>query len=172
MPHDKTSSTTSQFDDRLAPARRRGGSRGQSLVEMALIAPVMVTLLFGIIEMGRIFFAWLTTQHAARTGTRFAVTGMGEQEGTRMKQILQTVRKAAESLSESNLKIVIRSWPQRGQRRRVKQNDPGGPCDFVEVEVRYRYQPAMPLFASLMPEQLILRGRDRKRNEPWALCDQ
>ena len=47
---------------------RRLGDRGSSLIEMALLAPLLVILLFGVIE-----FAWLFAQHLdVRQGAREA----------------------------------------------------------------------------------------------------
>ncbi|MCI0519247.1 MAG: pilus assembly protein [Chloroflexi bacterium] len=48
---------------------------GQAIVEFALALPVLLLLLFGVIEFGRLLQAWLTVQNAARFGLRFAVTG-------------------------------------------------------------------------------------------------
>src|SRR5512140_3187751 len=62
--------------DSLPPSPRRARSRrGQTLVEFALTLPVLLLLLFGIIEFGRIFQAWVTLQNAARTAVRYAITG-------------------------------------------------------------------------------------------------
>ncbi|MGQ0602637.1 MAG: TadE/TadG family type IV pilus assembly protein, partial [Anaerolineales bacterium] len=50
-------------------------SLGQGLVEFALVLPVLLLLIFGIIEFARLFAAWLAIQNAARFGVRYAVTG-------------------------------------------------------------------------------------------------
>ena len=50
-------------------------TRGQSLVEFALILPILLLLLLGIIEGGRIIWAYITVQNAAREAARYAVTG-------------------------------------------------------------------------------------------------
>src|SRR3989337_2860 len=55
------------------PPRKR--FRGQGLVEFALILPVMVLVLFLIIELGRLLHAWLAVENGARFGVRYAVTG-------------------------------------------------------------------------------------------------
>jgi len=49
------------------------------MVEFALTLPVLLLLLFGIIEFGRLFQAWVTIQNAARTAARYAVTGRYDQ---------------------------------------------------------------------------------------------
>lgn len=47
--------------------------RGVAAVEFALIAAILFTLLFGIIEFGRILFMMNTTVEATRLGARLAV---------------------------------------------------------------------------------------------------
>ncbi len=50
-----------------------GGQRSQALIEFALISPVLLLLLFGIIDIGRAVFYYDTLGHAAREGARSAV---------------------------------------------------------------------------------------------------
>ena len=44
--------------------------RGTSMVETALILPILILLLFGIVEFARAFNAQVTLTHAAREGVR------------------------------------------------------------------------------------------------------
>jgi hypothetical protein len=53
--------------------RDRGGQRSQALIEFALVSPVLLLLLFGIIDIGRAVFYYDTLNHAAREGARTAV---------------------------------------------------------------------------------------------------
>ncbi|MBI0577633.1 pilus assembly protein [Neobacillus cucumis] len=49
--------------------------KGQSLVEFALIIPMLMLLLFGIIDFARIFHVYLTMDHAGREAARAASIG-------------------------------------------------------------------------------------------------
>ena len=46
--------------------------RGSNLVEMALIAPVLLIILFGIADVGRAFSGYITMTNAVREGARYA----------------------------------------------------------------------------------------------------
>lgn len=49
--------------------------KGQSLVETALVIPILLLILFGIVDFGRIFHAYLTLDHAGREAARVATVG-------------------------------------------------------------------------------------------------
>jgi hypothetical protein len=54
--------------------RRRGRSqRSQALIEFSLVSPVLLLLLFGIVDLGRGIFYYDTLNHAAREGARTAI---------------------------------------------------------------------------------------------------
>ncbi len=62
------------MDERETLDHRR--RTGQTLAEFAITLPILLLLLFGIIEFGRIFQAWVTLQNAARAAARYATTGV------------------------------------------------------------------------------------------------
>jgi hypothetical protein len=47
----------------------------QSMVEFALALPILLMLVFGIIEFGRLLQAWLALENGARFAVRYAITG-------------------------------------------------------------------------------------------------
>jgi Flp pilus assembly protein TadG len=55
--------------------RRQHGARtrGQALVEFALVIPLFLLLLVSIFDLGRAAFAWNTLSNAAREGARIAI---------------------------------------------------------------------------------------------------
>ena len=61
-----------QLQNRGRLARRRA-SRGAAAVEFALVSLVFFTLLFGLMEMGRLMFYWNTAAEVTRLGARMAV---------------------------------------------------------------------------------------------------
>lgn len=64
----------------ILPFKKRKGpygaaSRSQALLEFALALPILLMLLFGIIDLALLFQAWLTVENIARQTVRYAVTG-------------------------------------------------------------------------------------------------
>jgi Flp pilus assembly protein TadG len=76
MPH--SSRNSARRPSRNGPASRERGrlvkwllrdrSRGQALVELALITPLMIVLLAAAIDLGRLFYSGITVTNAAREG--------------------------------------------------------------------------------------------------------
>ena len=60
---------------RLLRRSRRERSRGQTLVEFALILPVFLTLTLGVVDGARIFTAYIAVTNAAREGVLYASQG-------------------------------------------------------------------------------------------------
>jgi Flp pilus assembly protein TadG len=55
----------------------RSGSRAQALVEFALVIPLFLFLLMGIVDFGRVIWATTSLASAAREATRFAIVRGG-----------------------------------------------------------------------------------------------
>jgi Flp pilus assembly protein TadG len=60
----------------------KGREGGQALVETALILPILILLLFGSIEIGRLCFVYISVNNAARTAVRVASLGASNAEIT------------------------------------------------------------------------------------------
>jgi hypothetical protein len=55
--------------------KKRNNFRAQGLVEFAIVLPILMIAIFSIIELGRLFHAWLAVENGARFGIRYAITG-------------------------------------------------------------------------------------------------
>ncbi len=56
---------------------RRHRSRGQGLVEFALVFPILIVVLLAIFDLGRLVFAYNDITNAARQGARTAIVDQG-----------------------------------------------------------------------------------------------
>ena len=61
--------------ERMSGQQWRNGERGGSLVEFAMVLPLMLSVVFGIVDFGRTFQAWIMLTNSAREGARVAATG-------------------------------------------------------------------------------------------------
>lgn len=111
---------------------RRGGGRGQSLVEFALILPVFLLILIGIFDFGRALYAYNAIANASRSAARIAI----------VNQDVDTVRSEAarEAVGVDPLSITV-SFPDCSV---LKLG-----C-IAEVRVEHTFQPITPLLGSLV----------------------
>lgn len=124
--------------------------RGQAVVEMALVLPVLVLLVVGILEFGRLFGAYLTVAHAAREGARLAVTGATDAE------IEDLVRRQASSLDGASdpARLTVSVTPPFSERTagtRVTVSVDYG-FEFLLPWIAGRSDPLFPLQARLSME--------------------
>jgi len=63
----------------------RNRQRGAAAVELAIILPCLVVLVFGMIEFGIMFYDKAVLTNASREGARAGITGLGDPE---IKQIV------------------------------------------------------------------------------------
>ncbi len=152
---------------------QKNHSRSQGMVsmELAVILPLLLLLCMAIIEGGTMFYSWLTLQKAAQSGARFASTGQGEDEGTRLSLITTVTEDWLDHLNKGGKEVIITSWPGQIASGDGADGTAGGPCQMVQVAVVYSYHPFTPIIGDMLPEIVKLRGFDRKLNEPWKPCD-
>lgn len=108
--------------------------RGQSLVEFALILPVLLILLLGVVDFGRAVAAYNSVSNAARTAARLAI----------VDQNPDRVREAAEDAA-GLAPITVDFDPNANA---------DAPCVVtvcrIWVKVSYQYVPATPVFSNLV----------------------
>ena len=51
----------------------RRAARGQSFVEFAIVAPVLILLLLAVADFGRVFYVAIALNNAARAGTQYGI---------------------------------------------------------------------------------------------------
>ena len=115
-------------------------TRGASIVEFALIAPILFFMLFAIIEVGLLFWVNLTMQYAVREGARYAVTGQtnldpdptGQQ---RYRAVIRKIKESSMGLYEQvKPEIIVNNftYANAGQ---YNANMFGGPNDSVVLQL-------------------------------------
>ena len=128
--------------------RLRKGEHGQALVEMALVLPLFFLLLFGVIEMGRVGYAYITVSNAAREGGRMAAVGVLDEE------IEKSLKNSAVSLNPMILTITI--TPSFALRHS------GQP---VTVKVTYPVQLIIPIINNVITNPVVVSASNIMRIE-------
>ena len=108
--------------------------KGQSLVETALILPILLLLLFGITDFARICHVYLTLDHAGREAARVATVGAEDAE------IIAEIQDASVGLNEDKLHIKI---SPKGQANRVSGSD-------VKIEMTYPVDFLTPIIGQIV----------------------
>ncbi len=147
---------------------------GQALAEFAMVLPVLVLLIFGLVDTSRLYQSWVTMQHAAREGARYGVTGRidcAAASPDRLNCIEHTVRANADSLTNtsSNLEVFVKSWQYPAYANPATEGSPGDQCDALEVRVEYDFTPSIPMIGNIFgPVHMV--ARERLVNEPFGPC--
>ncbi|NHM27272.1 pilus assembly protein [Desulfofundulus sp. TPOSR] len=120
--------------------------KGQAMVELALLLPVLLLILGGIIEFGRIFHAYLVITGASREGARVAVVGE-TYDGVREKVIA-----SAPSLDANSLDVLL-------------EPESYGRGDMLTVTVTYPVDLVIPLISALLPDPFTIKAATTMRVE-------
>jgi hypothetical protein len=124
--------------------------QGSTIVELAMVLPLFVLLLFGIIEFGRYFFVQHTMQFATREGTRLALVGSTLGARTRAESIVQMIQdnvRLAINPSEISISIFPITASYSDPTGWEQQQNAGGPGDYMRVRTRHNYRFLTPLLA-------------------------
>lgn len=157
------------------PSSLYRATHGASTLEVALALPILLVMVFGLVEFGYNLFAHNTVEKAAQIGARVAVTGEGDAEGTRLALIKSKARVLTNTLTggapdSTAVTVSVRSYAGSNTSAAPVENSAGNPCDTVEVQVDFRYAPLTPIVGSLLPAEMLVTGKERMINEPWTTC--
>jgi len=90
------------------PLRRRNEERGQAFVELALVLPVLLLLLLGVVQFGNIFRDYIALTDATRVGARQAAVSRSIQPvSNRIPLVVSRVQRAAVNLDKNQMSITV-----------------------------------------------------------------
>lgn len=93
--------------------RRLRSQRGQSMAEFAIVAPVLLLVLMGIMQLGVVYNNWVTLTDAARAGARKAAVCRSGCSPDATTAVQNAVKNSAANLNLSNLTVTVTStWAQ------------------------------------------------------------
>ena len=131
-----------------------GRRRGQSLVEFALVLPIFILLLAGMIDFGFGFYSYMTVINGARVGAREAAINPGDTSGAIESAVNAEVVALNSSLVTTSIQCETGStWAACGT-----SNDASG--GTIAVTVSYAYHNIWPLpFAPTIPMSSTVQMR-------------
>ena|SRR6476646_548296 len=92
----------------MIDAKARRHSKGQSLAEFALVIPLFLVMLFGIIDIGRVIWANDALANAAREGARYAsVTGSSLITPTSTKNDIKAYTRNYAIAAGTNVNVTV-----------------------------------------------------------------
>lgn len=135
---------------------KRKKQKGQGLVEFALILPILLLVILGTIEFGRIFLIYATVSNGAREGSRYGMVNPADTAG-----ITTRVNETMVMTLPENLTVAV-----------SYDTGPGGspytnPADVkvgdrVVVRVQYRIFALTPFFEPFLPDDFMVDVRNAR----------
>jgi hypothetical protein len=130
-------------------------TRGQSLVEFALVLPIFFLVVAGMFDFGLGIYAELTLVNAAREGARIGVIDPGDTVAIETR-----VREMSSNLDASRLTVSIRCDRSVGGSWIACSDPKWQPGDATFVRTDYRYSMLFPLlFGAEIPLSSEMRMR-------------
>jgi Flp pilus assembly protein TadG len=138
---------------------RLADQKGTSLVEFALILPVLALILFGLLDFAKAFNYWNDQTHLAAEGARWAVVNSNPGSGT-LQQYLQQQADTSELRGLAVVCVAFPTNPDTGTSMRV-----GDPVT-VTVRSRYTWIPFVSSRAGLSPTTTITGSATMRLEAP------
>jgi hypothetical protein len=134
-------------------------ARGNSIIETALILPLLMLVTFSIIDFGILFYVHLSLESAVSQAVRFGVTGNVMEGLSRQESIKSVLRRAAPTLTIEDEDITFSrlaggNWI----------NGLGGPGDVERLAIDYTHRVLIlaPFFEN---GQINLHAESAMKNE-------
>lgn len=128
-------------------ADRRTSTNGQTMVEFALIAPMFLLLICGVMDYGRLCFTQSSVEDAVQEAGRYASTGNSQSGLTRLQSIEAVLQQAAAGTNVPVQNIQISSFTNGAW----VSGSAGGPGDTVAITVTMGMKLLTPIIAQHFP---------------------
>ena len=133
-------------------------TRGQDLVEFAIILPILAVMIFGIIDLGRAAYYFSVLQNAAREGARHAIVNPGNTSG-----VVNLVKARAIGINPSDSNFIVGLGANINNTSDDWNND-----DFVQVQTNYSFRLATPFVGVFFSGGMIsMSASSTMQREKW-----
>lgn len=143
--------------------RRLKDATGATLLEAAIITPLLLLLTFSIADFGGLFYAYLALENGVSQATRFAVTGNSMGTLSRPDSIKAAMRAATPTLTIPDGAFTFENMPVGGT---SWVGGTGGPGAIEKVTITYSWPLMTPLLAPFFPGgALTMKVESMMKNE-------
>lgn len=154
----------------LKRLRTLRGCDGNSMIEAAIVTPLVLVLTLGIVDFASMFYTYLALENGVSQATRFAITGQEmddpDNPGTplpreaairaALEQNTPAIDMSGVSISYSHMTPGSSSWT----------GGAGGPGDIGKVSVSYTWRPLTPILGPLLTNgELTVQVESAMKNE-------
>lgn len=120
---------------------------------MAIIAPVVLLLLIGIIEFSMVFFTTLSMQYAIREGARYAVTGRVDKDPATANQqrylaVVQAIKDNSMGMYASLNPVISVNGTTYASSNAYSANMFGSPGEIVVMRIDCTWKLTTPLISA------------------------
>ncbi|HEX9159912.1 MAG TPA: TadE/TadG family type IV pilus assembly protein [Rhizomicrobium sp.] len=187
---DRARALAQRSPKRIGGYRRRDSRDGSAAIEFAIIAPILVFFVIGLLETGAIYYFNSMMANAAGDAARMLRTGQVQTQGLTQAQYVAQIcseMTAMVSLSDcnSNLQVDMEAFnsytnadyadvvnSDGSLNTGAMQFNPGNSCDTVLVRAFYPWSIMTPLMKPVlqnMPNgQYLMTSAAAFRNEPFT----
>ena len=129
--------------------KRLRNSNGSSILEAAIVTPLLLLLTFAIVDFGAMFYVYLAIENGVSQATRYGVTNALMDDPThpgsklsRVESIKLAMRQATPTLTIDDADFTFASRPVSGG---WWTNGPAGPNEIQKVTVAHTWSFITPL---------------------------
>jgi Flp pilus assembly protein TadG len=144
--------------------KRLRDARGNSMVEAAIITPLLLFLTFAIVDFATAFYAYLALENGVSQALRFGITGNLSGDLNHEESIKKAMRDATPFLTiEDGDFTFSHLTPGEGD----WEPGTGDPNDISKVTVNYEWALMTPIVRELFPAGAFnIRVESAMKNEP------
>ena len=133
---------------RRRPFAHAGRSRGQALMEFALVIPIFLLVVVALFDMGRAVFAYNTLTNAAREGARMAIVNQYQ------PFIIQKAKQATQIVELDDPSVTVSFWQVAADgtpdKTKPQCNDLVAVGCLAVVSFQATYQPITPIISNIL----------------------
>jgi Flp pilus assembly protein TadG len=163
----------------VVKVRRLSGEQGNALVEFSLSVFVLLTLLFGIIDIGRALYAYDWIYNAARQATRWAMV-----RGNPCDSLLPGCDAQPPRPTGNDIQNYVRDTPESPYTdgldttgidtsavtvtstcfatNDINPNPPCAPAGFIQIQVKYVFHPITPFLGQFNNDTMTMTSTSQR----------